>query len=221
MFNGLSETEMKYIKPIYEPYLVDKYFVDQYDKEIIYITKKNYKNDCPTLINHLSKFREIMEDRRENLQGKLSFYHLHWARDEHFFGIGEKILSIRKCPTPTFAYTENEAFVMMSFNVVKTNRINQKYLTAYLNSKVINFWLKNKGKMQGSNYQIDKEPLVNIPIVFSDYESEIIELFDSIKEVTKETNKMNDITDKIDLLFYKTFDFSDEEVSLIESHLLK
>lgn len=105
--------------------------------------------------------------------------------------------------------------------MIKTNRINQKYLTAYLNSKIINFWLKNKGKMQGSNYQLDKEPLVNIPIISSDYEIEIIELFDKIKDVQKEVSEMKNITDKIDFFFYKTFDFSDEEISLIENHLAK
>lgn len=39
-----------------------------------------------------------------------------------------------------------------------------KYLTGLLNSKLIEFWLKNKGKMQGANYQLDKEPLQQIPI---------------------------------------------------------
>jgi adenine-specific DNA-methyltransferase len=41
-FNKLSANESKYIKPIYEPYLIDKYFINDYDKEIIYITKKNF-----------------------------------------------------------------------------------------------------------------------------------------------------------------------------------
>ena len=39
-----------------------------------------------------------------------------------------------------------------------------KYLTGLLNSKLIEFWLRNKGKMQGANYQLDKEPLMQIPI---------------------------------------------------------
>src|SRR5690606_19521945 len=126
------------------------------------------------------------------------------------FFIDEKIITLRKCPNqPQFTYTDFDCYVSATFYVIKTNRINQKYLTAYLNSKIINFWLKNKGKMQGSNYQLDKEPLVNIPIVSSDYEIEIIELFDKIKDVQKEANEIKSLTDKIDFFFYKTFDFSD------------
>ncbi len=148
-------------------------------------------------------------------------YGLHRARKENFF-IGEKIITLRKCPNePQFTYTDFDCYVSATFYVIKTNRVNQKYLTAYLNSKVVNFWLKNRGKMQGSNYQLDKEPLVNIPITLSDFENEIIELFDKIKAVQKETNEMKNLTNKIDFLFYKTFDFSSEEITLIENQLAK
>ena len=48
--------------------------------------------------------------------------------------------------------------------MIQTNRVDMKYLTGLLNSKLIEFWLRNKGKMQGSNFQLDKEPLLQIPI---------------------------------------------------------
>ena len=38
--------------------------------------------------------------------------------------------------------------------VEKSDRINLKYLTALLNSKLVTFWLKYKGKIQGDNYQV-------------------------------------------------------------------
>ena len=74
-FNMAPECNKKYIKPLYEPYQLSKYSELIYDKEIIYITKQNYKNDAPLLINHLEKYREIMDRRRENLNNKLDFYH--------------------------------------------------------------------------------------------------------------------------------------------------
>ena len=43
--------------------------------------------------------------------------------------------------------------------------------------------------MQGNNFQIDKEPLLNIPIIKPEYESNIIQLFDDI------LNNENDIVD--------------------------
>lgn len=180
-FDNLDEIEKKYVKPIFEPNEVHRYkFIDNYEAEIIYITKKNYKNDAPSLIKHLAKFKPIMEERRENQKGTLDFFHLHWPRDEFYFEEGEKILSVRKCDRPTFIYSKQSAYVMMAFNIIKTERVNLKFLTALLNSKLIAFWLRNKGKMQGNNYQIDKEPLLEIPIVKADKESSVATLVDYI-----------------------------------------
>jgi hypothetical protein len=54
---------------------------------------------------------------------------------------------------------------MLTFNVILTNEINLKYLTGLLNSDLIAFWLKYQGKMQGDLYQVDKAPLMNLPIL--------------------------------------------------------
>lgn len=217
-FQKLSEKESRYIKPVYEPHLVDKYILNDFEKEIIYITKKNYRNDAPKLISHLEKFKEIMEERRENQQGKLSFFHLHWPRDEYFFEKGEKILIVRKCTVPTFVYTEEEAYVMLSFNVIRSKRINLKYLTGLLNSKLIAFWLRKKGKMQGNNYQLDKEPLLEIPIYKPDDKdaNEIANLVDIIISLKKQGKDSSEYERKIDELVYKLYDITPEEQKIIE-----
>jgi len=90
---------------------------------------------------------------------------LHRSREEKYFK-GEKILSLRKCSErPKFTYTDFDTYVNRTFMVIKTDRISQKYLTGFLNSNLIAFWLKYKGKMQGNNYQIDKNPLLTLPII--------------------------------------------------------
>ena len=164
---AISKDEEKYLKPLFEVEHCKKYYFNNHNtQEIIYTTKQNCTlKQIPNLAKHLARFKEIMDNRRENIIGRLDFFHLHWARDENFFKEGGKILCVRKCiDTPIFSYTENEAYVMLSLNIIKTNRIDLKFLTGLLNSKLIAFWLKHKGKMQGNNYQIDKEPLLNIPI---------------------------------------------------------
>lgn len=164
-FKNLTVDEKNVLKPLYEPTEVSRFFLpNQYSKQIIYITKKTQVNNFPNILSHLDKYREIMDDRRENKKGSLDYYHLHWPRTDYFFESGSKILSVRKCINPTFLYTEKPAYVMMAFNIIRSNRINLKYLSAIFNSSVISFWLKNKGKMQGNNYQVDKEPLLEIPI---------------------------------------------------------
>jgi len=195
-FKQLSTIEKKYLKPLFEPNEIDKYkYVKDFEKEIIYITKSNYKGDAPTLISHLKRFKPIMDERRENKNGRLDFIHLHWPRDERFFVKGEKILSVRKCAEPTFVYTTEPSYVMMSFNIILTNRINLKYLTSILNSKIITFWLRHKGKMQGNNYQIDKEPLLEIPLLKIENTSSFEKFVDYI--IFLKSQNLFDITDQL------------------------
>jgi adenine-specific DNA-methyltransferase len=90
-------------------------------------------------------------------------YGLHRARDERFF-LGEKIVSLRKTDRPHFTYTDFPCYVSQTFFVVKPTDVNLKYLVAVLNSSVCHFWLDKKGKKQGDALQVDKAPLLQIPI---------------------------------------------------------
>jgi len=199
-FHSLNEKEKQYLKPLTEATEVERYFFPKnHTQEIIYFTKKNFDgNNCPNLLQHLEKFKEIMLQRRETKSGKMQFYHIHWARNENFFKEGAKILSIRKCRRPTFVYTENEAYVTGKFYVLKTERLNMKYLTALLNSKLIAFWLKYKGKMQGDNYQIDKEPLLALPIIepSTEKQNELAELVTNIIETKQKQLDYNELLKK-------------------------
>lgn len=166
-FKRPSRDERAFLKPLYQPADVARYaVVGEPTHRIIYSVRNRHRNDVPPprILEHLKQFSEIMAKRRETQNGRIETFHLHWPRNEAFFQRGEKILAVRKCDVPTFAYTEEEAYVMMAFNVIKTSRINMKYLTAILNSNVIKFWLKHKGKMQGNNFQIDSDPISKIPI---------------------------------------------------------
>ena len=94
---------------------------------------------------------------------------MHRARNEKFFK-GEKVISLRKCAIPTFTYTDFDCYVSAMYYVIQTNRFNMKYLTGLLNSNLIKFWLKNQGKMQGDIFQVDKEPLLKIPVKVAETE---------------------------------------------------
>ena len=220
-FNTLTLEESKILKPLYETENVDKYYFNSNNnKELIYLTQEIKESNYPNILEHLLKFKEIMEERRENIKGSRKFYNLHWAREEKFFKNGEKILSIRKClEYPIFSYTEEEAYVMLSFNVIKIDRINMKYLTGLLNSKLVAFWLRYMGKMQGSNYQIDKEPLMNIPIKIADenIENKIIDLVDEIIELKKLNKDTQFLEDRIDEMVYELYGLTEEEKELIRN----
>ena len=111
----------------------------------------------PRIKAHLDQVRKaITSDNRP--------YGLHRARKESFF-CGEKIAVLRKCVgRPLFSYSNFPCYLSATFYVLQTHRWDMKFLTGVLNSQLIAYWLRHRGKMQGGNYQLDKEPLLNIPL---------------------------------------------------------
>nr|WP_256437269.1 TaqI-like C-terminal specificity domain-containing protein [Flavobacterium sp. CS20] len=144
-------------------------------------------------------------------------YGLHRARNEEFFK-GEKIISLRKNHQPCFTYTDFDCYVTQTFYSIKPHTFNLKYLTALLNSKLIAFWLRYKGKMQGNNYQIDKEPLVNIPIINTP-EKTVNLLSNMVAEILDKKSKNEDtlhLEQEIDNIIYRLYNLTYDNVKIID-----
>ncbi len=159
---NLNEKEKEIVKPFYTTNELERYFGNKQNKYWVIYTNSSFKNSenilpYPNIKKHLDRFADIITSENKP-------YGLHRAREEKFF-TGEKIISLRKCSLPTFTYTDFDCYVSQTYFSIKTDRLNLKYLTGLLNSKTIAFWLKYKGKMQGDIYQVDKEPLLNLPII--------------------------------------------------------
>lgn len=160
----LSNEELKLIKPYYTTEELSRFYKTKENKYYIIYTDSSFKNPInikpyQNIKTHLDKFSEIISSDNKP-------YGLHRSREEKFFN-NAKIISLRKCSKrPAFTYDEGQTYVSATFFVIQTKRIDMKYLTILLNSKLIMFWLRYRGQMQGNNYQIDKNPLLSLPIVF-------------------------------------------------------
>jgi hypothetical protein len=217
-FLKIRAEERGYLKPLFLAEEIHRYEPLPSEKNDIIYIKGEIPNETESEIaSHLSKYREVMEARRENTSGSIRYYNLHWPRSRAYFEEGAKILSVRKCAVPTFTYTEREAYVMMSVNVIRSRRIDLKFLTGLLNSKLVEFWLKNKGKMQGGNFQIDKEPLLAIPIRTSDptIQEKIAEKVDAIYQGAGATPE---IEAEIDQLVYELYGLTADDIKILESN---
>ncbi|WP_027127954.1 Eco57I restriction-modification methylase domain-containing protein [Fusobacterium perfoetens] len=213
---NFSENEIKdLIKPYYTTDELKKYALINKNKYWIIYTKSSIKENIenyPKIKKHLDIYSEIITSDNKP-------YGLHRAREEKFFQ-REKIISLRKCvKEPTFTYCEEDCYIPQTFFSIKTDRLNMKYLTGLLNSKLIAFWLRHMGKMQGSNYQIDKEPLMNIPIKIAniDIEEKIINLVDRIMELKKSDKDTQELENQIDEMIYDLYELTEEEKELIRN----
>lgn len=218
---NLLPNELKLIKPFYTTEQLCRYYGNISNKLWVIYTDSSFKNQkaitpYPNLKKHLDLYSDIITSDNKP-------YGLHRSREEFFFK-GEKIISLRKCPDkPIFTYTDFDCYVSQTFFIIKSGRVTLKYLTAFLNSKLIAFWLKNMGKMQGHAYQIDKGPILEIPIYVPDNELEqpIVDLVDQII-TSKKNDPLTDTTNyekQIDDMVYKLYDLTDEEIAIIEGSI--
>lgn len=95
-----------------------------------------------------------------------------------------------------------------------------KFLTGVLNSKLVAFWLRHKGKMQGNNYQVDKEPLqgIPLPLVGLSLQQPIIDLVDKIlvakrQDPQADTSKLEQ---EIDKTVYALYGLTEDEIKIVE-----
>ena len=215
----LPKNEKELIKPYYTSDEIHRYIVTPNNSFWMIYTDSSFKNSAkmkpyPILKAHLDKYKKIFTSDNKP-------YGLHRAREEHFFQ-GEKIISQRKCVgMPLFSYCDFDTYVTQTYFIIQTDRWNMKFLTGILNSKLIAFWLKNKGKMQGENYQVDKEPLLNIPLPKNPSESQqksIIDLVDKILSKKRENSESDtsSLEKQIDVFVYKLYNLTPEEVTIIE-----
>lgn len=214
---SLTEKEKQdLIKPYFTSKQFYQYYADKENKLWLIYTSSKFKNPneilpYPNIKAHLDQFQDIITSDNKP-------YGLHRTRVENFF-IGEKIIVQRKCPNrPIFTYTDFDTYASATFYVIKTQRVNQKFLTGLLNSRLIEFWLRNKGKMQGNNFQIDKEPLLNLPIIKPSEEKQIL-ISDLVTQIIskKSQSPTTALESEIDLMVYKLYGLDYEEVKVVDS----
>jgi adenine-specific DNA-methyltransferase len=223
---NLNEFEKSKIKKLYKNSDIKKYFAKSKTPYVIIdIFWPNDRNldikKIPNIINHLSKFKEILEGRKENANGLDKAI----ANGKYYFGSVRrkldfslpKIISPQRSRINTFGYTTNEWFASADVYYITNSdgNINLKYILGLLNSKLYFLWLYNKGKRKGEMLELYQKPLTEIPIFI--YNSKrIIELVDNILELKEKGKNSSDLEQQIDNLVYKLYELTYDEVLVVE-----
>lgn len=237
--SDFTDKERDYIKKYYTS--SEKFIGGLSKNNIFYISSKNFKEkslkNYPNIQKHFEPFKEKLREAKIKYgTPDKPYFYLHRERDEKFFQNGSKIVCGVRVLKPSFYFTEEEYYGSRALNFIKTDRINLKYLTGILNSNLVYFWLKNKGKQLGDLLQIDKGPLLHIPIYQTSNKSkqkEIIKLVEKITKLNKKLRKLHPIMDEeeykemkkeiektdeeIDERVYKLYGLTNEEIKIIKN----
>ena len=210
-----------YVKQVYKNSQIKKWFIN-YDNSlfVLYITKDVQVTDAPNIIDHLRRFKPILENKRETIEGKLPWYSLHWARDKIIFDAPEKIVNSRRAKSNVFALETKKYYEQsdLMITVIKENYLIDyptKFVLALLNSKLYYFWLKNKGKLKGDMLELYGAPLEEIPIKKPTKEISNI-ICDKVSTLLEGNLDVGTIENEIDLIIYELYGLTPEEIALVE-----
>ncbi|REJ87652.1 MAG: methyltransferase, partial [Planctomycetota bacterium] len=224
---GLSTEEASVLRPYYTTTELQRFYgSDKTRLRIIYLGSNADARigELPNLKQHLDQFATVITSH-------YGPYGLHRARNESFFS-GDAVVSLRKTKRPHFTYVDFPCYVSQTFNVIKSDRIEAKYLTGILNSKVAWFWLESRGKKQGDQLQVDSGPLQHLPIVSnvdSSAKDDLISRVEFMLRLCKKSastktsherqalERQIEATDReIDQLVYELYELTDEEIKIVE-----
>ena len=232
-----DNNEIQYIKKYYTS--TEKFNTGASKNYIFYISNKNFKGnnlaDFPNIKNHFEPYKKILASAKIKYgTPDKPYFYLHRERDEKFFEKGKKIVCGVRTLKPSFYFTEDEYYGSRALNFIKSERIDLKYLAGILNSNLVYFWLKNKGKQLWDLLQIDKGPLLQIPILKSDDKEDkkqLIQLVDKITRLNQSLQKLDPIMDEkeynevkekiektdkeIDKKVYELYGLKEEEIRVV------
>ena len=195
-FLKLTNEESKFVKPFYDEKDINNLRLDtKTDQNLLYITSKNcnsisqYKN----LEKHLIKFKSIMENRRENISGKLKYFQLHWPRNEDFF-LKEKIIIPSMSERFNLAICNFPAYLGIGSNILiqKKESFPIKFIFCLLSSSFARYWFERKSKERGAGFDFTLKKIKNFPVKKSEKTLEFLENFNTNFDKIDKFRKIND-----------------------------
>ena len=173
----LSAAEEYCVRPYYSATEISRYWSPPVATHwLLYVTRHTVPDlaDFQKIAEHLSRFRPLLERRRETQQGKIPWWHLHWPRQEQLFEL-PRILAVQMCREPRFAYVESPTYVGFSTNLIvsksrapeveSAGSLSLPALAAVLSSAFATQWFTANAKLRGVNLDITGSTLKDFPII--------------------------------------------------------
>lgn len=241
----LPSSEKVLLRPYYDLKDLGRYRIAPTPSlTLIYSTRKTCPDIArfPRLREHLERFRTIMEKRRETKKGAVSWWHLHWPRDEEIWR-SAKILAVQMAVRPAFVSSFSPVYVPFSVNVFVPDPATAediRYITGLLNSRLMWKWYRHRAKRRGIGLEVNGNVLSDTPmrtIDFSDRPeanlhdrivclvSRMMELqckMENVRteyEVTSIARRIEATDRDIDTIVYELYGLTQREIEALESAL--
>ncbi len=218
-----NKLELNFIKPtVTGGKDVKKYLILNKDKKIIYTTRNTKESSIKNIVKYIEQFKDKITCR-EVKQGKHAFYSLHRSRSKKIFDKSEKLIGVITGDKVIVALDTDKFYPTDGLYVFSANeKSNNLFLLALLNSKLVTYLYRLFSQEIGRTLsQIKPTTLQEIPIAAPSFEMQS-KLTNLVNQILS-SKKQNPDTDtsvletEIDILVYKLYELSYEEVLIIDS----
>lgn len=222
------------LKPFYKNKQIRKYkVVKPTSYEVLYLSEKveALEAEKGQIFEHLMPYRQRLSLRREVVNNIRPWYALQWPREPWRFE-GPLIAAPQRAYVNVFAYEATELYGSADIYYIadrqKLGNVQKRtiWMTAYLNSPIVYFWLSLMGKRKGSMLELYATPLKSIPILeFDDEELEHVALLELIENFIEQLGKnefgeihRKHLLEAIHHKYYQLLSLSDVDIKHIEDY---
>lgn len=148
----LENIEKDLIKPWIKSSSIEKNKIADTNKRLIYADLIEDEDKYPNAINHISKYKETLLQRRECKTGARKWYMLQWGRKQDIFET-ENIVFPYKSSNSRFAKASGIYFSADVYSISLNDNagINMDKLLRILNSPIYEFYFKSFAKKLGED----------------------------------------------------------------------
>jgi adenine-specific DNA-methyltransferase len=182
---NLEPEALAWAKPFFKNAHLTRYGIYQTLEEaerLLYIHQDCPVETYPNLYKHLSRFRPLLERKRECQAGKIPWYRLHWPRSQRLLE-APALVTARRAPANRFAIAEAGWYENSDLTLLVPREGHEAWLYFYLgllNSSALNFWTAHRGKPKGKLFEYYATPIRKIPLCRPDQNPALTETLISL-----------------------------------------
>ena len=220
----------KLIKSWFKNSDIQKYQTKSISKSKLIFSEKDkteieMKVKYPKIYQHLLIYKDLLiKIRKRNNERIETWYCLDRPRDPEMYEC-PKIVAPQRSTINTFGYNEVPWYASADvyFITHPHEHYSLKYILGILNSKLIYKWLFYRGKRKGAMLELYQKPLSEIPIAKAKAKQQnvIVEIVDQILQKKEQKEDTTHLENQIDLMVYKLYELTYEEVKIIDAEFDK
>jgi adenine-specific DNA-methyltransferase len=163
-----SNKELMYVKEFIKNSDIQRFTIKRPQLKLLYLRWDDSLNGLHNIRNHLTNYKDILDDQVKRFGEDYPWYALHRPRNQAIFESSGKILVPYRAKANVFGYCETPVYSSRDVFFITANQHNQnvnlKFVLALLNSKLFFNWFYHRGKRKGEVLELYATPLKQVPL---------------------------------------------------------